>query len=123
MQEALEQVDAHQPDVIITDLQMRTETEGLDLIKSAAQAEASPGFGDRPMVVLTAGDRKAVTEGLPAPVAEKLDSIWMDLQTGLAGLSTKGRQVIVDGATHDMPFEKPDVIVDAIREVLDAGGA
>jgi hypothetical protein len=44
----------------------------------------------------------------------------MELQTGLAGLSTKGRQEIVDGATHDMPFEKPDVIVDAIREVLDS---
>ena len=96
--------------------------EGLDLIKSAAEAEASPGFGERPLVVLTAGDRKAVTEGLPAPVAKELDSIWMELQTGLVGLSTKGRQEIVDGATHDMPFEKPDVIVDAIREVLDAGG-
>jgi pimeloyl-ACP methyl ester carboxylesterase len=97
--------------------------EGLDLIKSAAEAEASPGFGDRPLIVLTAGDRKAVSEGLPAPVAKELDSIWMELQTGLVGLSSKGRQEIVDGATHDMPFEKPDVIVDAIRNVLDAGGA
>ncbi len=96
--------------------------EGLDLIKSAAEAEASPGFGDRPLVVLTAGDRKAITEGMPAPVAEELDSIWMDLQTGLVNLSTKGRQEIVDGATHDMPFEKPDVIVEAIHEVLDTGG-
>lgn len=34
MQHALEQVDTAQPDVIITDLQMRTETEGLDLIKA-----------------------------------------------------------------------------------------
>jgi pimeloyl-ACP methyl ester carboxylesterase len=97
--------------------------EGLDLIKSAAEAEASPGFGDRPLIVLTAGDRAAVTEGLPAPVAKKLDSIWMELQTSLVGLSSKGRQEIVDGATHDMPFEKPDVIVDAIHQVLDRGGA
>jgi pimeloyl-ACP methyl ester carboxylesterase len=96
--------------------------EGLDLVKSAAEAEASPGFGDRPLVVLTAGDRAAVTEGLPAPLAAELDSIWMELQTGLVGLSTKGRQHVVDGATHDMPFEQPDVIVEAIRDVLaDAG--
>ena len=97
--------------------------EGLDLIKSAEEASASPGFGAHPLVVLTAGDRVAVTEGLPAPVAKDLDAIWMELQTGLAGLSTDGRQQIVDGATHDMPSEKPDVIVDAVREVLgEAGG-
>jgi pimeloyl-ACP methyl ester carboxylesterase len=97
--------------------------EGLDLIKSASEADASPGFGDRPLVVLTAGDRAAVTEGLPAPLAADLDSIWMELQTGLVGLSTKGRQEIVPGATHDMPFEKPEVIVDAIKEVMaDAAG-
>jgi pimeloyl-ACP methyl ester carboxylesterase len=96
--------------------------EGLDLIKSAAEAEASPGFGDRPLIVLTAGDRAAVTEGLPAPVAKQLDSIWMELQTGLVGLSSKGRHEIVDGATHDMPFEKPDVIVEAIHEVISTGG-
>ena len=46
----------------------------------------------------------------------------MELQTGLVGLSTKGSQQVVAGATHDMPFEKPDVIVDAIREVLDGSG-
>jgi pimeloyl-ACP methyl ester carboxylesterase len=97
--------------------------EGLDLIKSAAEAGASPGFGAHPLVVLTAGDRIGVTEGLPASVAKDLDAIWMDLQTDLVGLSTNGRQEIVQGATHDMPFEKPDVIVEAIHEVLgEAGG-
>jgi pimeloyl-ACP methyl ester carboxylesterase len=97
--------------------------EGLDLIKSAAEATASAGFGGRPLVVLTAGDRAGLTEGLPTFVAEDLDAIWMELQTSLAGLSTKVRQEIVPGATHDMPFEKPDVIVDAIKEVMaDAAG-
>ena len=92
--------------------------EGLDLIESAAQASASGGFGGRPLVVLTAGDRAAVTEGLPTAVADDLDAIWMELQTQLVGLSTKGRQVIVPDATHDMPFEKPDVIVGAIKDVM-----
>jgi pimeloyl-ACP methyl ester carboxylesterase len=97
--------------------------EGLDLIKSASQAAAAAGFGDQPLVVLTAGDRAGMSEGLPPPVAKDLDTIWMELQTGLVGLSTAGRQEIVAGATHDMPFEKPDVIVDAIKEVIgEAGG-
>jgi pimeloyl-ACP methyl ester carboxylesterase len=92
--------------------------EGLDLIKSAAQAGASPGFGDRPLIVLTAGDRAAVTEGMPAKLAKSLDDIWMELQTKLVALSTNGRQEVVAGATHDLPFEKPDVVVDSIRELL-----
>jgi pimeloyl-ACP methyl ester carboxylesterase len=92
--------------------------EGLDLIKSASQAGVAAGFGDRPLVVLTAGDRAGISEGLPAPVAKDLDDIWMELQAGLVGLSTAGRQEIVAGATHDMPFETPDVIVDAIKEVI-----
>ena len=96
--------------------------EGLDLVKSASQATAAGGFGDQPLVVLTAGDRAGMSEGLPAPVAKDLDAIWMELQTGLVGLSTAGRQEIIAGATHDMPFEKPDVIVDAIREVMGETG-
>jgi pimeloyl-ACP methyl ester carboxylesterase len=92
--------------------------EGLDLIRSATQAEAAPGFGALPLIVLTAGDRVSVTEGLPATVAKDVDAIWMKLQTGLVGLSSNGRQQIVEGATHDMPAEKPDVVVKAIQDVL-----
>ena len=92
--------------------------EGLDLVESAAQAEATLGFGAVPLIVLTAGDRDAVTEGLPGTVAKDVDAIWMKLQTGLVGLSSNGRQEIVQGATHDMPGEKPDVIVKAIQDVL-----
>jgi pimeloyl-ACP methyl ester carboxylesterase len=97
--------------------------EGLDLIKSAGQAAASPGFGDRPLIVLTAGDRAGVTGGLPSELAKAFDEIWMDLQTKLVGLSSKGQQQIVAGATHDLPFEKPDVVIDAIREVLSSSGS
>lgn len=92
--------------------------EGLDLKGSASQAQSASGFGDAPLVVLTAGDRAAITEGLPADLAATFDDIWMDLQAGLVKLSTSGRQEIVADATHDMPFEQPGVIVDAIRDVL-----
>lgn len=39
MHQALEQLNASQPDVVITDLQMRTETEGLDLIRAVKSAQ------------------------------------------------------------------------------------
>jgi pimeloyl-ACP methyl ester carboxylesterase len=92
--------------------------EGLDLIASASQAAASAGFGDDPLVVLVAGDRSAVTEGLPASLATSFDGIWMDLQSRLAKLSSNGREQIVDGVTHDLPDEQPSVVVGAIHDVL-----
>ena len=92
--------------------------EGLDLIESASQAAASPGFGDDPLVVLVAGDRSAVTEGLPPSLATSFDGIWMGLQSRLAKLSSNGREQIVDGATHDLPDEQPGIVVDAIHDVL-----
>ena len=122
----LEAIKRSQFDVVLMDLNYARDTtsgrEGLDLVKSAAQAKAAPGFGDAPLVVLTAGDRAAVTEGLPADLAATFDDIWMDLQSDLVKLSTSGRQEIVPDATHDMPFEQPGVIVDAIREVLAEAG-
>ena len=39
MQQAIERVEAGQPDVVITDLQMRTETEGLDLIRAVKSSQ------------------------------------------------------------------------------------
>ena len=110
----------HQTRAELTDFEgdPTLNSEGLDLAASAVQAKAAPGFGDAPLVVLTAGDRVANTEGLPADLAASFDEIWMDLQTGLVGLSSSGRQEIVPDATHDMPFEQPGVIVDAIRDVL-----
>ncbi len=39
MHQALEQLNAGQPDVVITDLQMRTETEGLDLIRAVKSVQ------------------------------------------------------------------------------------
>ena len=45
--------------------------------------------------------------------------IWMhQLQPRLAGLSTRGKQVIVENSSHGIGGEMPDAAVRAIREVL-----
>jgi hypothetical protein len=83
-------------------------------INNAARNAGS--FGDRPLVVLTAG-RYWAPPGFEKEAAE-YHEIWVhQLQTSLVRLSTRGRQVIVD-AHHDMA-ESPDSIVKAIRQVVD----
>jgi pimeloyl-ACP methyl ester carboxylesterase len=44
--------------------------------------------------------------------------IYWELQADVAARSSKGRLVKVDGATHEMPFERADAVAGAIREVL-----
>jgi pimeloyl-ACP methyl ester carboxylesterase len=92
--------------------------EGLRLGDSAAQALATKGFGDKPLIVLAAADTSAVTDGFEPALAATLVKIWWDLQDELASRSTQGHLVKVENATHEMPFERPDAIADAITEIL-----
>jgi pimeloyl-ACP methyl ester carboxylesterase len=93
--------------------------EGLRLGDSAAQAIKTKGFGDDPLVVLAAADTSAVSEGFEPALGATLVKIWWDLQDELASRSTQGRLVKVENATHEMPFERPDAIADAIKEILE----
>jgi len=92
--------------------------EGLRLGDSAAQALATKGFGDKPLIVLAAADTSAVTDGFEPALAAALVKTWWDLQDELVSRSTKGRLVKVENATHEMPFERADAIADAIKEIL-----
>ncbi|MGO8796734.1 MAG: alpha/beta fold hydrolase [Candidatus Sulfotelmatobacter sp.] len=81
-----------------------------------AAARSAGSLGNRPLIVLTAG-RYWAPEGFEKEAAE-YHEIWVhQLQASLAGLSTRGRQVIVD-AEHDMAAS-PDSIVVAVRQVVE----
>ncbi len=92
--------------------------EGLLIADSAAEALGTDDFRDAPLVVLAAGDTSGVSEGFDATLGATMVRIYWELQEELAARSTAGKLVKVDGATHEMPFERPDAIADAIREVL-----
>jgi pimeloyl-ACP methyl ester carboxylesterase len=83
-------------------------------INNAARNAGS--LGDRPLVVLTAG-RYWAPDGFEKEAAEYHETWVHQLQASLVRLSTRGRQVIVDGH-HDMA-ESPDSIVTAVRQVVD----
>ena len=72
------------------------------------------GLGDRPLVVISAGERSPGTFSA---------SYWLRLQDGLAALSSNSLHRVVEGATHEsLLFEKHDARVTgaAILEVVDA---
>ncbi len=90
---------------------------------SAAQVRKAGDLGNRPLIVLSAG--KAAEEGLPKSVSKKemseFQQTWIhDLQVRETHLSTKGKQIVVEDSDHMIPIERPQPIIDATREVIEA---
>jgi pimeloyl-ACP methyl ester carboxylesterase len=86
-------------------------------------------LGDRPLIVLTHGERfppdMLRAQGISAAAAARLDSTWLELQNDEATWSSRSRHQVVAGASHYIQFDRPDVVVAAVREVVNevrAGG-
>ena len=94
--------------------------EGLHLIDSATEAESVKDLGSIPLTVLSADGDEGEGSDLDPALATAFEAIWRDLQEELAARSDAGRFELVVGSTHDMPFDRPDAIVEAIAELLGA---
>ena len=82
---------------------------------SAEQARNAGHIADKPLIVLVAGK---ADPALLNP-ADNFHRVWVDqLQPRLAQLSTKGKLILLTDSGHDVPNERPDAIVDAVRELL-----
>lgn len=92
--------------------------------QSADEVRNAGNLGDRPLVVLTAGkdlESKDLPKGVSGEQMREFRKTWVnDLQVRQARLSTRGKQVVVPDSTHMIPMERPDTVVNAIREVCDA---
>lgn len=86
---------------------------------SAEQARTAGSLGDKPLVVLTAGKKPAAgTLGLSEQDWDEYQRVWADdLQLRLAQLSSRGKREMVEDSGHDIPSERPDAIVNAVREI------
>ncbi len=93
-------------------------SEGESFLRGG-EIPSGANLGDVPLVVLTAG--KTGPYGLPPADDAAFAKLWMDeLQPELARLSSRGRRVVVDGSGPWIPTEKPQAVVSAVREVVEA---
>jgi pimeloyl-ACP methyl ester carboxylesterase len=95
--------------------------EDLSDQESAQQMRQSGNLGNKPLVVLTpaSGNRN------PEVSQQDWDIYVADttaLQHKLAALSTQGQQVTV-GTAHELQFEKPEAVTNAIRQVFQLASA
>jgi len=92
---------------------------GMVMPESYAQAEAVKDRGDRPLIVLTAGQPQHFNDPELAKQAAAYQQVWIhEIQPKLARLSTRGRQVVVDNSDYGIGERAPDVVIEAIREVV-----
>ncbi len=102
-------------------------TEMGSFSESANEVRAAGNLGDKPLVVLTAGksaDASQLPPGFPKKEFDDFHLVWVnDLQVKEAHLSTRGERIMVPDSDHMIPFERPDAIVAAIREVFSAANA
>ena len=79
-------------------------------------------YGALPLIVLTAGERVAV-EGMPADAIAQFPSqtaAWNRSHDALAALSVRGENRIVAGASHSIQRRRPEAVIAAVREVVEA---
>jgi len=107
--------------LILQSKYLRARTSELEQIRvSAEQARAADHISDKPLLVLTATENTdtILSSGLSKQDFDDFQRIWVDnLQMRLAHLSTRGRQIMVEGSGHDIPSDRPDAIVEAVREI------
>jgi pimeloyl-ACP methyl ester carboxylesterase len=79
-------------------------------------------LGDRPLVVLTATRKLSPDElqaaGMTQAQEIQMQTLWNQLQADLATWSTHSRHEIVPDASHAIQFDRPDVVIKAVREVV-----
>ena len=85
---------------------------GLDLL--------GPDLGDIPLVVLTAGKRD--TSPLPPDIAQRLQQVQHVTQEELLTLSSNSTHVIAEESGHGIQMDQPDLVIEAIRQVVEAAG-
>jgi pimeloyl-ACP methyl ester carboxylesterase len=51
--------------------------------------------------------------------AQQLADIANGMQEELAALSTRGKLIILEDTGHNIQFDKPQAVIDAIREVFE----
>jgi pimeloyl-ACP methyl ester carboxylesterase len=96
----------------VTD-EMGALAEGFDQVRRLRR-----DLGDLPVVVIRHGDPLGADAGVPPGLEDEVEAAWRSMQDDLTTISAQGRLVVADGSGHDIHLERPDVVIDAIRDVV-----
>jgi pimeloyl-ACP methyl ester carboxylesterase len=96
--------------------------EGIDFAASTAQVRAERtrrGPLTIPLIVVSAGQYEFPTD-TPAQARSQVRHVLQALQADLVHVSEQGKQVIAAQSYHDVQRDQPELVVAAVREVVEA---
>jgi pimeloyl-ACP methyl ester carboxylesterase len=74
--------------------------------------------GNIPLIVLSADQHMLPGGAIPPALAEEMAQTWQQLQVELTMLSPQSKQVAVAESSHYIHLEQPQVVIDAIDQVV-----
>ena len=90
--------------------------EHLDAPAAFAEVGSVHSLGEFPMIVATADHHSYA--GLATSEEARLDEVWNDGQAHWASLATAAQLISVDHTGHNIQLDRPDVVLDAVQELL-----
>ena len=97
--------------------------EHADLLASLAEVKAAQvtrPFPQVPVIVLVRTDFSGAPPGFPEA---ELARLWNEMQVDQAGFSSRSELFLVQGARHYIYLDRPDVVIESIRRVVEAARA
>lgn len=92
---------------------------GFDDHRSFAELKAALADGSFPQIPLVVISHTVSSDfGVPPEMAAAFEAMWQELQADLTRLSSNSSLVMAEGASHEIPAERPDIVVEAIRTVI-----
>jgi pimeloyl-ACP methyl ester carboxylesterase len=93
------------------------EYDGLEESQAQFRALSKVSLGDIPILALRHGVPQPMP-GVPDGVNERYEAAWQQMQDELAARSNSGRVVVAESAGHMIHHDRPDVVVEAVRQLL-----
>ena len=104
------------------DCNFHSTREGVAELKaiseSAAQTANTGSLGDLPLAVLS-HDPDQPEPDLPEDLVKPTNDAWQQMQNELAQLSSRSTHVIAKNSGHYIQIDRPDLVIEAIRKVVD----
>jgi pimeloyl-ACP methyl ester carboxylesterase len=101
------------------DMMVRSPNESLDFCTLRGLMNALNWRADIPLVVLTQGVPFRAEDYVHPSLAPKYYQLHLELQRELVALSPRGRQVVAEKSGHFIQQDQPELVVNAIRQVVE----
>jgi pimeloyl-ACP methyl ester carboxylesterase len=98
--------------------------EGIDFALTCEQVRQAQFPVHAALTVITAVEHHwwwfPDLSGLVKEISDSNNRVWQDLQTQLLQLSARGRQVMAAKSHHYVHHEEPEIVIEAIRQMIDS---